>query len=172
MARRTRVTLEDDLDGGPAAETLRFGIGGVEYEIDLSERNATRLRTLLAPFMEHGRKAGPRPRRTVRTAASRQRSREIRAWARARGIELSERGRIPASVAARYDADAAGAKAPRRLTASRSRHPLGDRRERDGMSQPGRVRPVAELTAWARHGGLPPGLRYCRGDRTAPGQGR
>ncbi len=83
MARKTRVTLEDDIDGGPAAETLRFGIGGIEYEIDLSERNAARLRTQLGPFIEHGRKAGPRPRRVVRTAASRRRSRDIRSWASA-----------------------------------------------------------------------------------------
>jgi len=118
MARRTRLTLVDDIDGGPATETLRFGIGGIEYEIDLSERNAARLRTQLVPFMEHGRKSAPRARRVVRTAASRRRSREIRAWASAQGIELSGRGRIPASVAAGYDA--AAAKASRRLTLSRA----------------------------------------------------
>jgi nucleoid-associated protein Lsr2 len=106
MARRTTVTLQDDLDGGPADVTLQFAIGGVEYEIDLSQQNAARLRSQLAPFIEHGRKAGPRRRRAVRTAASRQRSREIRAWASAQGIELSGRGRIPANVAAQYDAAA------------------------------------------------------------------
>src|SRR5258707_8344348 len=104
MARRTSVTLQDDLDGGPAEETLRFGISGAEYEIDLSSKNAARLRSQLAPFIEHARKAGKMPRRAVRTAASRRRSREIRSWAQAQGIELSERGRIPASVAAQYEA--------------------------------------------------------------------
>src|SRR5260370_41441060 len=104
MARRTSVTLQDDLDGGPAEETLRFGISGAEYEIDLNSRNAARLRSQLAPFVEHARKAGKMPRRAVRTAASRRRSREIRAWAQAQGIELSGRGRIPANVAAQYDA--------------------------------------------------------------------
>ena len=104
MARRTSVTLQDDLDGSPAEETLRFGISGAEYEIDLNSRNAARLRSQLAPFIEHARKAGKMPRRAVRTAASRRRSRDIRAWAQAEGIELSERGRIPASVAAQYDA--------------------------------------------------------------------
>jgi hypothetical protein len=113
MARRTSVTLQDDLDGGPAEETLRFGISGAEYEIDLSSKNAARLRSQLAPFIEHARKAGKMPRRAVRTAASRRRSREIRAWAQARGIELSERGRIPASVAAQYEA--ASRKTSRRL---------------------------------------------------------
>lgn len=116
MARRTSVTLQDDLDGGPAEETLRFGISGAEYEIDLSSKNAARLRSQLAPFIEHARKAGKMPRRAVRTAASRRRSREIRAWAQAKGIELSERGRIPASVAAQYDA--ASRKTSRRLPVS------------------------------------------------------
>jgi Lsr2 len=104
MARRTSVTLQDDLDGTPAEETLRFGISGAEYEIDLSSKNAARLRAQMAPFIEHARKAGKMPRRAVRTAASRRRSREIRAWAQAKGIQLSERGRIPANVAAQYEA--------------------------------------------------------------------
>jgi len=106
MARRTTVTLQDDLDGGPADVTMQFAIGGVDYEIDLSQQNAARFRSQLAPFIEHGRRAGPRRPRTVRTAASRQRSREVRAWARDQGIELSGRGRIPANVAAQYDAAA------------------------------------------------------------------
>jgi hypothetical protein len=109
MARRTRVTLEDDLDGGLAEVTLQFGIGGAEYEIDLSTTNAHRFRTQIAPFIEHARQAGQRQRRVVRTSASRRRSQDIRAWAREQGIELSERGRIPASVAARYDAARRGA---------------------------------------------------------------
>jgi Lsr2 len=108
MARKTIVVLQDDLDGGPADETLHFGIGGLEYEIDLSEKNAARLRKQLAPFVEHARKAGRAPRRVTRTAASRRRSRDIRAWAREQGIPLSERGRIPASVVERYEADGWG----------------------------------------------------------------
>lgn len=108
MARRTIVTLEDDLEGGPADETLRFGISGSEYEIHLSTRNAARFRQQLAPFIEHARKARRGPRRPVRTQASRQRSRDIRAWAKQQGIPVSERGRIPAGVAAQYEAAARG----------------------------------------------------------------
>jgi hypothetical protein len=33
MATKIIVALEDDLDGGPADETLRFGLDGSEYEI-------------------------------------------------------------------------------------------------------------------------------------------
>ena len=105
MAQKVTVALEDDLDGGPADETVRFGIGGTEYEIDLSKKNARALRRRLAPFMDHARKAGRGPRRrTGRTAASRERSADIRAWAKTNGITVSDRGRIPASVAEQYEA--------------------------------------------------------------------
>jgi hypothetical protein len=61
MATKITVTLEDDLDGGPADETVRFGLAGAAYEIDLSTKNARAFRTQLAPYLDHGRKAGPTP---------------------------------------------------------------------------------------------------------------
>jgi nucleoid-associated protein Lsr2 len=107
MAQKITVALEDDLDGGRADETLRFGFGGTEYEIDLSKKNAAAFRKSIAPYIDHGRKMGRQqpPRRvTGRSAASRQRSADIRAWATGQGITVSERGRIPASVVAKYEA--------------------------------------------------------------------
>lgn len=105
MATRIAVALEDDLDGGPADERLRFGLGSSEYEIDLSTTNATRFRQQLAPFIDHARKAGRgRRRRPARTSSARERGAEIRAWAKDQGIAVSDRGRIPASVAEQYDA--------------------------------------------------------------------
>jgi nucleoid-associated protein Lsr2 len=105
MATKITVTLEDDLDGSPADETVRFGLGGSAYEIDLSKKNARAFRRQLAPYLEHARKAGPaRRRRPGRTAASRQRSGDIRAWAKDQGIPVSARGRIPASVMEQYQA--------------------------------------------------------------------
>ena len=56
MAQKITVALEDDLDGGPADETVRFGLGGAEYEIDLSKKNATAFCNQLAPFIAHARK--------------------------------------------------------------------------------------------------------------------
>ena len=109
MAAKITVTLEDDLDGGPAGETVRFGVGGTEYEIDLNEKNARAFRKRLAPFIEHARKAGTgQRRRSGRTALSRQRSGAIRAWAKDQGIAVSERGRIPASVVVQYEASTGG----------------------------------------------------------------
>ena len=101
--------MEDDLDGSPADETVRFGFGGTEYEIDLSKKNAAALRKQLAPFIEHARKAGRgQSRRAARTAASRQRSDDIRTWAKDQGIAVSERGRIPANVVEQYHAATKG----------------------------------------------------------------
>ncbi len=105
MATRIAVALEDDLSGGPADETVRFGVGGVEYEIDLSKKNAKSLRTGVAPFVEHARRAGrSSARRPGRPTSDRERSGDIRAWAKATGIAISERGRIPASVVEQYEA--------------------------------------------------------------------
>ena len=105
MAQKTFVSLEDDLDGGPAHETVRFGFGGSDYEIDLSKKNANTFRKQIAPYLDHARKSGRGPvRRPMRTAASRQRSGDIRAWARDNGIAVSDRGRIAASVAEQYEA--------------------------------------------------------------------
>jgi hypothetical protein len=101
MAAKVTVTLEDDLDGGPADETLRFAVNGTEYEIDLSKKNVQAFRKQLAPFIEHARKADRGQRRA---ASGRERSGDIRAWAKAQGIAVSERGRIPASVAEQYQA--------------------------------------------------------------------
>jgi Lsr2 len=104
MAQKVTVTLEDDLTGGPADETMRFAVDGTDYEIDLSAKNAAAFRTLLALYIEHARRAGRAPaRRAGRTAATRQRSGDIRAWAKQHGVAVSERGRIPANVVEQYE---------------------------------------------------------------------
>ena len=109
MAQRVTVELEDDLDGGPADETLRFGLDGKEYEIDLRKTNASKFRRQIAPYLDHARKAGRgQRRRPARTTPGRERSGDIRAWAKGQGISVSERGRIPASVVERYEAAMTG----------------------------------------------------------------
>jgi nucleoid-associated protein Lsr2 len=90
MATKRTVALEDDLDGGPADDTVRFGLDGSEYEIDLSKKNAKTFRNQLAPFVEHARKAGKtQRRRSVRTSSRRDRGGDIRAWAKDKGIPVS-----------------------------------------------------------------------------------
>ena len=105
MAQKVQVLLVDDLDGGEADETVSFSLDGATYEIDLSSANSKKLRKSLQPFMEHARKAGAAARRRrTRGASSRERSADIRAWAKSRSIKVNERGRIPASVVEQYEA--------------------------------------------------------------------
>ncbi|HYB86704.1 MAG TPA: Lsr2 family protein [Streptosporangiaceae bacterium] len=109
MAQKVTVALEDDLEGGAADETVRFGLDGTDYEIDLSTKNANAFRRKLAPFIDHARRTGRGPRRRPgRSAASRERSGGIRAWAKEQGIAVSDRGRIPASVVEQYEAATKG----------------------------------------------------------------
>lgn len=109
MATKITVVLEDDLEGGPAVETMRFAVGGAEYEIDLNKKNAAAFRRKLAPFIEHAHRAGRGPRRRAgRSAAGRERGVAIRAWAGERGIAVSARGRIPADVVEQYEAATGG----------------------------------------------------------------
>ena len=61
MAQKVTVAVQDDLDGGPADEMVRFGLSGASYEIDLSSKNAAAFRCKIAPFIEHSRKAGRGP---------------------------------------------------------------------------------------------------------------
>jgi hypothetical protein len=107
MAEQIIKRLIDDLDGGEAEETVQFSLDGVPYEIDLSSANAKKVRDSLAPFVEHARRAGSGGaggrRRRSRAASSRERSADIRAWAKARGIKVNERGRIPATVVEEYE---------------------------------------------------------------------
>lgn len=105
MITRTTLTLEDDLDGGPADQTLRFSLAGADYDIDLNAGNAAAFRRQLAPFIDHARTSAMRKRRRpARTASSRRRSKAIRAWAKEQGIAVGDRGRIPVSVIERYQA--------------------------------------------------------------------
>jgi hypothetical protein len=107
MARETIVQLVDDLDGSPAESTVRFGLDGIAYEIDLSEKNENELRTKLGPFLE----AATRVRAEVRRGrgkgptTDKERNTAIRAWALSEGVELAQRGRIANVVQEAYEAN-------------------------------------------------------------------
>lgn len=107
MATKVITETLDDLDGSSPAETYIFGVGGQWYEIDLNEKNGSKLDAFLVKHMEAGRAVAPdevpnpakrkhRPPRTDRTM-------KIRTWASDNGIELSPRGRIRHEVVARYE---------------------------------------------------------------------
>jgi hypothetical protein len=107
MVRKTEVIarLVDDLDGGPAAESVKFAFDGVSYEIDLSKRNAKALRSDMTKWVEHARKVRPAAGRG-RTARSAGRPTSeapaIRAWAAEQGIAVPTRGRLPKTVVEQY----------------------------------------------------------------------
>ena len=104
MAQQTTVRFIDDLDGSDASGTFDFSLEGRNYQIDLSDDNAAKLRDALAPYIGVARKAGGRGgrRRQQQTAAAekparsnREETAAIREWARERGHKVSDRGRIP-----------------------------------------------------------------------------
>ena len=102
--RKLEVLLEDDLTGGPAEETVVFAVDGRAYEIDLNARHAASFRHQLAVFVERAKRVGPqRSRAGVRTPASRERRRQIRAWAERQGLPVSDHGRLPSDVVDRYN---------------------------------------------------------------------
>lgn len=103
MAQRTQVLYVDDIDGSDAAGTVRFGLGGTDYEIDLSQKHADELAAAISPFIAVARKV-PSVRRPVRgTRAARHDQSDVRAWARSEGLKISDRGRIPADVLTKYE---------------------------------------------------------------------
>jgi hypothetical protein len=113
MAQQTTVRFIDDLDGSDASGTFDFSIDGRQYQIDLSDENAAKLRDALAPYIGAARKAGGRgrgraPRQTAVAEKSRRFNRDetaaIREWARANGHKVNDRGRISKSVMEAYQA--------------------------------------------------------------------
>lgn len=115
MARKTQIVLEDDLNGqvleDGAGETVSFALDGQNFEIDLSNENATKLRDDFARYVGHGRKVSSNG-STSRPSGSRSRPSNgdkrdlgpVREWARQNGHDVSERGRVKTSVIEAYDA--------------------------------------------------------------------
>jgi hypothetical protein len=103
MAQKVHITLEDDLDGGDAAETVAFGLDGRSYEIDLNAKNAKALRDALAKYVAAGRRAGGRSGAKRRTQVGTS-PREIRDWARSNGHKVPDRGRIPSDIREAFEA--------------------------------------------------------------------
>src|SRR5882757_2089679 len=106
MAKQVITLLTDDLDGGEADRTVEFGLDGVNYTIDLSEKNAGKLRKALDPYLtvaSRASRASAHGRLSSRTVAAparsnRDQNQAIREWATKNGYEVSERGRIPGSI--------------------------------------------------------------------------
>ncbi len=114
MAKETITKLIDDLDGGEAHETVKFGLDGHSYEIDLSTKNANKLRTVLSPYLESGARVSGRVATVARAGgrargsavAEREQNKAIRAWAQRKGYDVAPRGRIRQEVVDQYHKEA------------------------------------------------------------------
>ncbi len=111
MAKKTVVTLFDDIDGSEAAETVEFGIDGYLYTVDLSKAHAEELRDRLTAYQEFGTELGryhasksPSIRSArIPTRDDRDRNRAIRRWAEENNLPVKARGKLPDGVVARYN---------------------------------------------------------------------
>jgi hypothetical protein len=113
MARKVEVRLIDDLDSGPADESVTFGLDGADYEIDLSAKHAKELRGALERYIGVAQRVG-RGRSAVGRTGARRTSRgdraqnqAIREWAARKGLEIAPRGRISQAVLDQYHSEAA-----------------------------------------------------------------
>ncbi|MER5604046.1 Lsr2 family protein [Streptomyces sp. NPDC002265] len=106
MAQKIVTVYTDDLTGAESEEvqTHTFSLDGVNYEIDLVSENYDKLVEALSPFTSGGRRIG----RTKRAGGSQKQAsdspsaEELRVWARENGLQVSERGRVPASIREAY----------------------------------------------------------------------
>src|SRR5688572_24130346 len=114
VAKQIIHKLVDDLDGGDADETVKFALDGIQYEIDLSKKNAAKLRDAFAQYVDAGTKVGRggvvvggrAARGRGGAAADREQNKAIRTWATGEGKDRSDRGWIPQEIVDEYHAKA------------------------------------------------------------------
>ena len=99
MAQKIQTLFIEDLDGSEAEGTVRLGLDGTEYEIDLNAGHAQALRNALARNVQAARRAGVvrggHPRGGRKASGSGVDTTEVRERARAQGIDVKDRGRCP-----------------------------------------------------------------------------
>lgn len=107
MAQRVHVVLVDDIDGSEADESVRFGLDGKDYSIDLTTKHAKQLRDALAPFVAHAETVSSQRRRSKSASSAGGNgasAAEVRTWARDNGYDVPDRGRVSAEVRQAFDA--------------------------------------------------------------------
>jgi hypothetical protein len=108
MAQKVQTLFIDDIDGSEADGTVRFGLDGTDYEIDLSTVHAQELRAVLASYLSASRRVGGGARRPARSGRSGPASglnpTAVREWAKTQGIDVKDRGRVPAELVVKFKA--------------------------------------------------------------------
>jgi len=106
VAQKIQTLFIDDLDGSAAEGTVRFGLDGTDYEIDLSAEHAKELRDALARYVGAARRAGGTAKRPPRGgrkgSANGLNTTEVREWAKSQGMEVKDRGRVPAELVVKF----------------------------------------------------------------------
>ena len=111
MAQKVQVLLVCDLHDGDeeGTETIAFGLDGAAYEIDVCDSHGAELRDAFAPYVGQARRAGRgsavtgRRKTAGRGSGSPDRVAAIREWGRKNGHQVSERGRLSASLVEAYE---------------------------------------------------------------------
>ncbi|MDP9165067.1 MAG: Lsr2 family protein [Actinomycetota bacterium] len=104
MAKKTVVEWVDDIDGTAASETVTFTIDGSRYEIDLSDKNAAKLRKVMSGWIDASRRSGNRRTRGGRAKQDASESTKARKWALENGVDVGPRGRLRSEVIDAYRA--------------------------------------------------------------------
>jgi hypothetical protein len=108
VAQKVQTLFVDDIDGSAAEGTIRFGLDGTDYEIDLNTGHAQALRDALAPYIGAARRGSAAARRPARggrkASANGVNTTEVREWAKAQGMDVKDRGRVPAELVVKFKA--------------------------------------------------------------------
>jgi hypothetical protein len=119
MATSVITHLLDDLEGGDASTSVPFTWGGVQYEIDLNDKNAAAFEKAVARYVGAARRVGGRattPRASKAAAPVKAKAAKaakapkaaksgkavdtssVREWATKNGYEVSARGRLSSVI--------------------------------------------------------------------------
>lgn len=122
MAKQVIYELVDDIDGTSIdegqGESIEFSLDGVDYVIDLKNKNANDFRKKIEYYVDYATRVGGRKRKPAAAgaptvtaspaSASTKRdpaqTRAIRQWAADNGYDINDRGRIPAEIVEAYEA--------------------------------------------------------------------
>lgn len=100
MATKTITEVLDDMDQTTGAENIKFSVGGVDYEMDLAEKNMAKFAKAVQPFIAVAREVAPVKKSTGKNPEAAL----MRAWAVENKLDVPARGRISAEVQEAYRA--------------------------------------------------------------------
>lgn len=111
MATKIAIEYFDDLDGHSIdpqnAVSIEWSWQGTDYEFDTTTAHLDKIengRVPMATVLSKSRRTGQHTRRTTPAASGQGEvsRREIRAWARAHGYQVGDRGRIATDIVDAY----------------------------------------------------------------------